>query len=142
MEQFKEIIEILKQTPEMALWGLAIWCLYIILKLASVVYAVKIVFQLAINKWHDYKVKKIQAEKKDSELSFKDELLEFQREKMSFSLESGKISRIAKRFDRMSVSDVDIEDLIKLLDAIKSTSYIHQSDIDKAIKAIEEKKAA
>lgn len=33
MEQVQQLLEILKQTPEMALWGLSIYFLFILLKL-------------------------------------------------------------------------------------------------------------
>lgn len=114
MEQIQELFEILKSTPEMALYGLLIWCLYILLKLASVVYALKVVSQLAINKWHDYKVK---------------------------ALSNKRGVDIAEMFENEKISSVNYTLLIKLLNELKHNSqYIHESDIHKAIKAIKDSK--
>lgn len=145
MEQIQELFEILKSTPQLALYGLTIWCIYILAKLASVVFAVKIICQKAIEKWHDYKVKLIESKEKQSELKqlISEKNVELERVKLEYSKnqftidkEYGSIRRLAKRFDKMKIRDVEFDELIRLLDAVKSTNYIHQSDIDKAIKKL------
>lgn len=114
MEQIQELFEILKSTPQMAIYGLLIWCLYILLKLASVVYALKVVFQLAINKWHDYKVK---------------------------SLANKRGIDIAEMFEDSKIGSVNYSMLIELLSEVKiDSTYIHESDLRKAIKAIKDSK--
>jgi|GEM_PF-3451377 len=153
MEQIQELFEILKSTPEMALWGLTIWCLYILLKLASIVFAIKVVFQLAINKWHDYKIKKLgidlskkENELKDKEVAAYEELvkadklvLEATKKEFNLKKQRGQFDRLLKRFNEVKVSDLDIDHLIVLIDAVKSTQYLHRSDIEKALKKLKEK---
>lgn len=136
MDQIQELFTILKSTPEMALWGLTIWCLYILFKLASVVYAVKVVCQLAINKWYSYKIAKIEASK--DEINLKARKLELENAQESFKLEKKyeDIKKLAKHFDKAKISDVDMDDLCKVIEAMKSTNYIHSSDISKAIKKL------
>lgn len=143
MEQIQELLEILKQTPEMALWGLTIWCIYILAKLASVVWALKVVSQLAINKWHDYKIKKIGIEASAKELEINKKLNEIA--KREFGLESKKFKynkeeelskKIISKFNRETINNVETDEVLRIFDAIKSTNYIHKSDIDKAVKKL------
>ncbi len=143
MEQVQQLLEILKQTPEMALWGLAIWCLYILAKLASVVFALKAVMQLAIKKWHDFKVKSLEIKSIEIETEKERLNLENEKTKLDYSKTRFKqdkdledIKRLAKRFNKAKISDVEMSDFIMLIDAIKSTSYIHDSDIKNAIKKL------
>jgi len=145
MEQITELLEILKQTPEMAIWGLLIWCVYILAKLASVVYAIKVVFQLAITKWHDFKVKTIEVERikvdlvnSEKELQSKKIRLDFEASKIKLTKEYSDIKRLSKYFDKLKISEVEMDELRRLLDTIKSTTYIHQSDITKAIKKLQQ----
>ena len=58
MEQIQQLLDLLKETPEMALWGLVIWCLFILLKLSSWILALKIVAQQFIKRYFNYKDKK------------------------------------------------------------------------------------
>ena len=136
MEQIKQLLDLLAETPQMALWGLGIWCLYILAKLASVVYAIKVIFQLAINKWHDYKIKKL--ELKSVLANVENEKIKLEQEQTRFrhDKEFADIKKLAKRFDKLKISNVEMDELCKLLDAVKSTNYIHQSDIDKAVKTL------
>jgi len=143
MEQIQELFEILKSTPEMALWGLLIWCLYILAKLASVVWALKVVFQLAINKWHDFKIKTIALETSKTDLLNSENALknkelhfDFKLKQIKLSEEYADIKKLAKYFNKNKISDVEMDELRLLFDAIKSTTYIHQSDIDKAVKKL------
>ena len=143
MEQIQELFNILKSTPEMAIWGLLIWCLYILAKLASIVYALKVVAQLAINKWHDFKIKGIDLQKNETELNkSKMDLLnqnrssDLDKRELLFEKEQKDILKLSKLFKNSKISDIEMDDLRRLLNAMKSTTYIHQSDIDKAIEKI------
>ena len=109
MEQIQELLEILKQTPEMALWVLSLYFLFILLKLASWVYALKVVAQQFIKRYFNYRDK---------------------------SLSNKRGVEIADYFESCKISSVDYNLLLDLLNNIKSSPYIHESDIRKAIKKI------
>lgn len=147
MDQIKELFEILKSTPEMALYGLLIWCLYILLKLSSVVYAIKAVIQLAINKWHNVQLSKIELEKTkentENKILLIDDRENIVKEKEAISNEYSKlnkyhretedIAKLSKMFKDAKISDVTMHKFSILLDEMKSGTYIHNKDIDKAI---------
>lgn len=144
MEQIKELFDILKSTPEMALYGLLIWCLYILLKLSSVVYAIKVVIQLGINRWHQIKLAEIQLKREEVSLENKDDLYKEREElqkarelhfKESVELES--IKNLSQIFNKMTVGPVEKDRLIELLKRVKGDgNYIHNRDIDKAIEKL------
>lgn len=144
MEQITELLEILKKTPEMAIWGLAIWCVYILAKLASIVFALKSVFQLAINKWHDIKIKSIDLKvletdlkNSENEIKNKSEHYDFKLQQIKLEKEYYDVKKLSKYFNKSKISDVDMDDLMRLIDAVKSTTYIHSSDVAKAIKKLQ-----
>ena len=148
METVQELFEILKSTPEMALWGLTIWCLFILGKLGSIVYALKFVFTLGINKYHDFRIKQLHLDSKDKEIEFSKKVSELNSRELKidqYKLDTERqyefISSLAKRFDKKKIDNVENVELIRLLDAIIGDNvYIHQSTIDTAIKAIKEYK--
>ena len=154
MEQIQQLLEILKSTPEMAIWGLAIWCLYILAKLGSIVYAIKVVFQLAINKWHDYKVQKLAVETKKLEVEEKDLLMklsekdirlreqahEHSQRRLQNDRDLADILKLSKLFKNAKISDIEMDEFRRLIEVMKSSTYIHQSDIKKAIKTLENAK--
>lgn len=112
MEQIQQLIEILEKTPEMALWGLGIYFLFILLKLASWVYALKVVIQQLIKRFFDYKEKNIN-NKRGVE--------------------------IAEMFEKCKISGVEYRSCIELLEATKfGGRFIHESDIRRAIKLLKE----
>lgn len=128
MEQIKELLEILKQTPEMALWGLAIYFTFILLKLASWVSALAYTSKLSINRYFDAKEKKLDIEKE--ELLFKHEQLVKKREYED-------AVDILKMFEGKKISRVSNQYFLQLLDEVKGdSSYIHEHDIIKAIKTL------
>lgn len=144
MEQINELFEILKSTPELAVWGLTIWCLYVLLKLSSVVYALKIVASKAVDKVHDYKVKKLNLDsvsvreefnKREKELNDKESAISLEKRRVSLALE------IMGFFERNSIdSSVNPEDLKRLLDAVKGEkAYIRRDDVNSAIDKITKK---
>jgi C4-dicarboxylate transporter len=107
MEQLQQLLEILKDTPEMALWGLALYFLFILLQLASWVYALKLIAQQFIKRYFDYRDK---------------------------SLNSKRGVEIAEMFEKQKISNVDYNLLIELLNSVKKNSnYLHESDIRSAI---------
>jgi hypothetical protein len=55
MDQIQQLLDILKQTPSIALWGVGMYFLYTLLKLASVVMAIKSILELFITKLFEYK---------------------------------------------------------------------------------------
>lgn len=109
MEQIQELLEILKQTPEMALWALSLYFLFILLKLASWVYALKVVAQQFIKRYFNYRDK---------------------------SLNNKRGTEIADYFESCKISSVDYNLIIDLLNNIKSTTYIHESDLRRAIEKL------
>lgn len=113
MEQLQELLEILKQAPEMALWGMVIYLSYGLLKLASWVFAIKSVSTLLINKYFNYK---------------------------NVSINHHEANRLIQYFQANKVNKTNMEDMYKVFEAIKkssSSNWIHKFDIDKAIEKIE-----
>ena len=114
MEQVQELLNILKETPEMALWGITIYFLFILLKLASWVYAIKVVAQQFIKRYFNYRDK---------------------------SLNNSRAAQITEMFENDKISSVSYNSLIKLLSSVKNNSnYIHESDLERAIKAVNDSK--
>tara|TARA_R110000772_G_scaffold35637_6_gene85834 strand:+ start:2823 stop:3176 length:354 start_codon:yes stop_codon:yes gene_type:complete len=114
MDQLQQLLDLLKETPEMALWGLAIWCIFILLKLASWIYALKIVAQQFIKRYFNWKEK---------------------------SLNNKRGVEIAEFFENNKISSVDYTRLIELLNAVRGGSgYFHESDIITAIKVVKDSK--
>ena len=97
MEQVQQLLEILNHTPEMALWGLSIYFLFILLKLASWVYALKVITQQFIKRFFDYRDK---------------------------SLNNKRGVEIAEMFEKQKISSVDYNLLIDLLNSIKKNSKL------------------
>jgi len=112
MEQVQQLLEILKETPEMALWGLTLYFLFILLQLASWVYALKVIMQQFIKRYFDYRDK---------------------------SLNSKRGVEIAEMFEKQKISSVDYNLLIELLNSVKKNSnYLHESDIRNAINKLKQ----
>lgn len=149
MEQIQELFEILKSTPEMALWGLLIWCLYILAKLASVVFAAKIVLQLFIKSWHEQKMKTLEIQNVEMRKVINKEYniteamkVELKEKEMLLNAKHDFASEVIKYFDKNSVNTVDKLRMIELFKSIKKkdSSYIHNSDLDDAIEMLKSKK--
>jgi len=144
MEQIKQLLEVLQSMPEMAIWGLIIWCLYILAKLASIVFAIKAVFTLAINKLHLYKTykldvecKKLELEKSKSDIENQSKKIEFEKATLERNKEYASIIKLSKKFDKAKISSVEMESLERLLDVVKEDNiYIHDSSIRNAIKTL------
>lgn len=120
MEQVKQLLEILSQTPEMALWGLGIYFFFILLKLASWMSALVLIFKLFIKRLFEYKSKQIEIKEKELELS--------------------KAAQITNIFGE-DVNDETYNLLVNLLGEMGDSWYgVSASDIRKAIKLIKEHK--
>lgn len=115
MQQIQELLEILKQTPEMALWALSIYFLFILLKLASWVYALKLIAQQFIKRFFDYRDKLIDHKNK--------------------ALNNKRGVEISELFENQKITGVDYKLLLELLEAAKgeNTTYFHESDLRRAI---------
>lgn len=110
MEQVQDLIEILEQTPEMALWALSVYFLYVLLKMASWIFALKIIAQQFIKRLFDYKDK---------------------------ALNNKRGHEIAEMFEKQKISGVDYGLLIELLNSVKKGHlYIHESYLKEAIEKI------
>ncbi len=122
MEQIKQLLDILSQTPEMALWGLTIYFLFILMKLASWIIVMKFIISKFIDKFFANRTEKIELEK----------------EKLNIS----SASRILKYFNSRAISNVTESHLLDLLRAIHGNKheYIHDSDIQDAINSINKDK--
>ena len=114
METVKELLELLSQTPETALWGLGLYFLFILIKLSSWILAIKLIASQFIKRFFDYK---------------------------DISLSSKKGTEIAQYFENKKITNVDYTIILELLNTIKNGgSYIHESDIRDAITAIKKTK--
>jgi len=123
MEQILQLLEILKTTPQVALWGLGLFFIWTLLKMASWIGALTLIAKLSITKYF---------ESKENELSLKRE-----------ELKQSKANEIIEYFEEKSVDSVFSKHLLELLDSIKgkgSYDYIHVRDIENAIMAIKSSK--
>jgi len=114
MEQIQELLEILKQTPQMALWALSLYFLFILIKLASWIFALKVILQQFIQRLFDYK---------------------------DMSLNNKRGFEIAEMFEKQKIGSTDSSLLIELLNSVKIDSdYLHESHIRKAINLLKNSK--
>jgi C4-dicarboxylate transporter len=110
METIKELLELVKQTPEMALWALGFYFVFVLLKLSSWIFVLKVIIKQFIQRFFDYKEK---------------------------SLNNKRGYDIAQMFENNKISNVDYNLLIELLDAVKADNkYIHEHYIRGAINKI------
>lgn len=129
MEQIKDLIEVLSKTPELALWGLGMYFLFILFKLASWIVAAKIVVQLFINRYFNHQ---------ESRLELQKEELAFQAEK----LKEGDALELLEYFESKHLGKSHKAKLIKILDAMSQKtkggyrSYITEDDLGAALEAI------
>ena len=140
MEQIKELLEILKETPEMALWGVGLYFLFMLLKMASWVGALTLVSKLFIKRYFDHQERSIEKDlqlanvkNKESLTKAKEKLLEDRTYLFDKKKRLDSIEKLSKVFRDSAISDVQLRKLEDLLKEVKSSTYIHNSDIDKAI---------
>jgi len=130
METIKELLEILSKTPETALWGLGIYLLFMLLKLASWVGALTLVSKLFINRFFNYKLDK------ETTLRESIKIEELKTVNRKYELD---ISHI-KKWDRLISSEVigDASALLNLLNLMKKegSAYVRQRDIQEAVQLI------
>ena len=114
MEQVQQLLEILSETPQMALWGLGLYFFFVLAKMASWVTALTYVLKLFINKYFGFHEKKIEQSRANDVLQF---------------------------FEKKRLSSDSKEGLLVLLSELRdNSSYIHDSDIERAIKILKESK--
>lgn len=110
MEQIKELLDILKETPQMALWGIGMYFIFILVKAASWIGALTLLIKQFIKRYFDYHNRK---------------------------LDQSSANRILKLFNNSKISGIPEERIIELLSTIRSDmGYIHESAITEAIKKI------
>ena len=59
MDQIKELLEILKETPQMALWGIGMYFIFILVKAASWIGALTLLVKQFIKRYFDYHNRKL-----------------------------------------------------------------------------------
>ncbi len=129
METIKELLEILKDTPEMALWGLGIYFGALLLKMASWVGALTLVSKLFINRYFSWKSKSD----------------EIRKEIKKFEVDVKTLNPLIRGIDRSVISGNE-HLILKLYDTMKGykcsieSDYVHGSDIVETIKLIENAK--
>jgi len=119
MEQIQELINILKETPQMALWGISIYLLWKLLTLASWVYALKKTAQLFITRYFNFKDKKNDLELNSQEQKAYNKFLE-----KDFITHTGNAKG-------------QFNELISYLK--NGGPYIHESQINKALNILKNK---
>ncbi|QQV91478.1 hypothetical protein M1M25_gp045 [Tenacibaculum phage Gundel_1] len=120
MDQIKELLDILKETPEMALWGISIYFIFILIKLSSWILAIKLVASQFIKRFFDHKETLTALEVK--------------------KLNNKRGISIAENFKENAISNVNYNLFLELINELKSTNYIHESDIRKAINILKNSK--
>ena len=120
MEQIQQLIEILKSTPEMALWGISIYFLFILLKLASWVLALKLVIQQFIKRYFDYK----------------ENILISKENQLEYNLKLEELKEFHKVLDDSIYGNKSL--ILKLFMSINKGKRLYSSDIEKAIKILNE----
>ena len=129
MEQIQQFLEILKETPQMAIWGLAIWCAFVLLKLSSWIYALKVVAQQFIKRLFNYK-----DSKQSTQVLLKEK-----------ELEIIKTTKWVSAIDRRLIINTNdtfyelVKELVNL-DTRISTTYVHEGDMTRAIQIIKDYK--
>lgn len=118
MEQVQQLIEILKSTPEMALWGLGLFFGWTLLKLASVVSAVTMVVKLSINKTHDYM-------NRNAEFKNKEHVRVFHIKETELAMEKQKLDNDGLKLRK--------DEFIQFLDDISISKDVYQHHWRKAI---------
>ena len=126
MEQLQQLLELLKQTPEMGLWALGIFLAYSLLKLASWVLVIKAIMSMFIKRYFDYRDAVIVKEIRLAEEEARNE--------------NG--AEISAFFEKNTMYGHSKAELTELLISIRpeDDSYIRSRDIQRAIKAIKKAK--
>lgn len=108
MEQIQQLLEVLKDTPQMALWGLGLFFLFTLIKLASWVTALTFVVKLFIKRFFDYKDSSVINERSKGVSDF---------------------------FEKNTMSSVDYSLLLELISELKQDGFDHifSSDLRQAI---------
>jgi len=130
MEQLQELLDILAKTPEMAIWGVGIYLLFLLLKLASWVGALTLVARQFIKRYFDSQ------EKKTEVLKIKSETEKHVSDNQLTVARLEKDKRFEKAVDNATYADPS--QVVALLSAIGNGGSCHSSDITKAIHTIQQ----
>ena len=125
MEQIQQLIEILKSTPEMALWGIGLFFLFTLLKMSSWIYALATVANQLIKRLFDYKEKEVDQANKSKEREI---------EIIRIKMEQDKDQDFIKFLDSSLYGDKS--ELLRLFAKINGGKRMHSSDIDNVIDLI------
>jgi hypothetical protein len=143
MEQLQELLNLLQKTPEMALWGAALYFLFILLKAASWISAGAFVLRLFITRYFDWKEKAASNSVRQSEMKAEAERLQLEAAQVK-SMETqqrfaNEVS-LRKEYPLHSLVEKDTydggHDLHKLLLAIGDGKRCHSSDIQKVTQMV------
>lgn len=115
MEQLQELLDILAKTPEMAIWGLVIYLLFLLLKLASWVGAITFTTKLFINRYFAYHTIKQEIE-----------------------LKKANVGKLDKLLDKELIGDPQM--LLPLLNEVGEGTYVHEHHIREAVKILRKHK--
>jgi hypothetical protein len=127
MDQIQALIDILKDTPEMALWGIGIFLSWKLLTMGSIVGSIAYVAKLFINRYFDNKESHIV---KAAELEIESKQLDIKAKQMD---------ELLSMFDSNCINSVVKGNLSKMLNGMKRQSeYIHVSDVERVIRLISE----
>ena len=148
MEQVQQLIEILKSTPEMALWGLGLFFGWTLLKLASVTGAITMVVKLAINKFYDFVTAKLEHDSKEKDNSYDIRSREIgirEKEEKRERLEMRKDDLFDFLINQSSGRDVTREDwkdviklTLKMCRTDSSLNYMHKNYMEELKKVLKE----
>jgi hypothetical protein len=128
MDQIQALIDILKDTPEMALWGIGIFLSWKLLTMGSIVGSIAYVAKLFINRYFDNKE------------SSRIRAVELENESKRLDLEQTKLNDIIALFDESYIMESAKQDIPRLLNLCRrgNSAYIHGSHITEIITIIQE----
>jgi hypothetical protein len=137
MEQVQQLIEILKSTPEMALWGLGMFFVWTLLKMASWVSAGTMLVKLGINKLYSLKKDEIDLKGKELEIRLQEVINTKEKSEHERDIKKGEL--IFSYLDKQSISKgvykEDWEEVIDLTHKICKDShsliYMHKHNMDR-----------
>lgn len=147
METLTKILELLADAPEVGLWGLGIYLLYMLLRAASWIGGIVIIGKLFIKRFFDAKEKALNVESGKSQTEFEVAKLEYETEILRSTdrdktraekMEDG----ISKLFSGKVLAEKDlIRELAKAMRR-DGEKYVHTADVENTIGFLELAKAS
>ena len=132
MEQIKELLDVLSKTPELALWGLGMYFVFILAKLASWVVAIKLILSELIKRYFDYVEEKLDLDryKAGNEKALAE-----------LSREYADAREILEYFENKTFTKTSKNDLLDLLREMKGEDrYIYDSEIEAITKLVKKRR--